>query len=180
MSKIDTSSLQATARLKLNESRRIYAEFVKRLRVKAGISAAELSLELGEREDFIERFENGHAKLGICEFLHIATQLGHDRLGIITELETFFESEMAKVESHDGDIYLASFIQRKRTEAKLSQTAVARLMGKTQAYIAKIEQNGRRLLLDDFIDFAKAIKVSPEDLLREILASRPSPLSGNL
>lgn len=54
--------------------------------------------------------------------------------------------------------YLVSHLKKAREEASLAQEEVAKLLGKTQSYISKIESGQRRIDIVQLKQFAKLYK----------------------
>ncbi|TPG35577.1 XRE family transcriptional regulator [Roseomonas nepalensis] len=57
----------------------------------------------------------------------------------------------------------------------LTQTELARAIGRTQDFVSRIENGERRLMLEDFLDFANALsidKVSFLAVLEEVPSAR--------
>lgn len=56
-------------------------------------------------------------------------------------------------------------------KAELTQTQVAKALGRPQSYVADIESGQRRLDLVEFLNLARVIEFDPQAFLAEILAS---------
>lgn len=67
---------------------------------------------------------------------------------------------MKKTIYSDGHKYLVERLREARESAGLEQTEVAKLLGKTQSYISKIESGQRRVDLIQLQEFAKIYKKS--------------------
>ncbi|QUD90578.1 helix-turn-helix domain-containing protein [Phenylobacterium montanum] len=63
-----------------------------------------------------------------------------------------------------------------RYECGLSQKAVADILGKPPSFIAKIDLGERRLDLVEFVTIARALGLTPEDLMARIAAKLPGDL----
>lgn len=59
-----------------------------------------------------------------------------------------------------------------RRKAHLTQAAVAKQLKRPQSFIAKVEGGERRLDVIEFIDFVKAIKADPIQILRTLMKAR--------
>ena len=64
---------------------------------------------------------------------------------------------------------LTDVLTSARREAGLTQQQVAERLGKPQSYVAKLEGNERRIDVVEFVALAKAFKMSPEKLFRNVL-----------
>jgi transcriptional regulator with XRE-family HTH domain len=64
---------------------------------------------------------------------------------------------------------LCELLKRQRKAAGLTQTVVARRLGKPPSYVAKYEGGDRRLDIVEFIDVAAAIGFDPGKLIRTLL-----------
>jgi transcriptional regulator with XRE-family HTH domain len=63
-----------------------------------------------------------------------------------------------------------------RLAAGLTQAELAKLVGRTQDFVSRLENGERRLVLEDFLDFAEALNISKVDFLGSVLsvpAARP-------
>jgi len=58
-----------------------------------------------------------------------------------------------------------------RKSAGLTQQDVADVLGKPQSYVAKMEGCERRLDIAEFVDYARAFKRDPVELLQTILGN---------
>jgi transcriptional regulator with XRE-family HTH domain len=56
---------------------------------------------------------------------------------------------------------LGALLKQARLEANLTQTEVAKLLGKTQAYVSKCELGERRIDVIELAAFAKLYRKSP-------------------
>jgi len=66
------------------------------------------------------------------------------------------------------DIEVSKWLSSLRDAAGLSQEALASQIGKSQSYIAKIESGAQRILLQDAIEWAGALCVTPKDFSRGV------------
>lgn len=74
---------------------------------------------------------------------------------------------MAKSIQNDAYRGLIARLADARTEAGLTQQAVADLLGKPQSYVAKVEGFERRLDVIEFLTIAKVIGFDPVPALKE-------------
>ena len=65
-------------------------------------------------------------------------------------------------------IELRKLLLRQRTDRGLTQTELAKRLGKPQSFVAKYEGGERRLSVIEFIEIAEALQVRPSDLLDEL------------
>jgi len=65
---------------------------------------------------------------------------------------------MSKVIYSKDHKYIVEQLKKARQEAGLDQSDVARLLGKTQSYISKIESGQRRIDIITLKEFAKVYK----------------------
>lgn len=75
----------------------------------------------------------------------------------------------------DQHLRLRSLLRDRRDAAKLTQQALAELLGVTQSYVAKVEGGERRLDILEFVAVAQAVGADPVELLREVIAG---PVAG--
>jgi transcriptional regulator with XRE-family HTH domain len=64
---------------------------------------------------------------------------------------------------------LCELLKMQRKAAGLTQTVVAKRLGKPPSYVAKYEGGDRRLDIIEFIDVAAAIGFDPSKLIRVLL-----------
>ena len=64
---------------------------------------------------------------------------------------------------------LCALLIAAREKAELTQVDVAKRLGKPQSYVAKYEGGERRLDVVEFIAVARALRVDPLKLLRQLL-----------
>lgn len=74
---------------------------------------------------------------------------------------------LAKSIQNDAYRGLIARLADARTEAGLTQQAVADLLGKPQSYVAKVEGFERRLDVIEFLTIAKVIGFDPVPALKE-------------
>ena len=65
-------------------------------------------------------------------------------------------------------IELRKLLLRQRTDPGVTQTELAKRLGKPQSFVAKYEGGERRLSVIEFIEIAEALQVRPSDLLDEL------------
>jgi transcriptional regulator with XRE-family HTH domain len=63
---------------------------------------------------------------------------------------------------------LRKLLLRRRTGLGLTQTELAKRLGKPQSFVAKYEGGERRLSVIEFIDIAEGLKIRPSHLLDEL------------
>jgi transcriptional regulator with XRE-family HTH domain len=70
---------------------------------------------------------------------------------------------------------LCRLLVQARREAGLQQVDVAKLLGRPQSYVSKVESGERRLDVAEFVELASAIQADPLRILRRSIAkSKPS------
>ena len=65
-------------------------------------------------------------------------------------------------------IALRKLLLRQRTVRGVTQTELAKRLGKPQSFVAKYEGGERRLSVIEFIEIAEALQVRSSDLLDEL------------
>jgi transcriptional regulator with XRE-family HTH domain len=65
-------------------------------------------------------------------------------------------------------IELRKLLLRQRTDRCVTQTELARRLGKPQSFVAKYEGGERRLSVIEFIDIAEALQIRPSHLIGEL------------
>jgi transcriptional regulator with XRE-family HTH domain len=65
-------------------------------------------------------------------------------------------------------IELRKLLLRQRTDRGVTQTELAKRLGKPQSFVAKYEGGERRLSVIEFIEIAEALQARPSDLLDEL------------
>jgi transcriptional regulator with XRE-family HTH domain len=65
-------------------------------------------------------------------------------------------------------IELRKLLLRQRMDRGVTQTELAKRLGKPQSFVAKYEGGERRLSVIEFIEIAEALQVRPSDLLDEL------------
>ncbi|MBX3560157.1 helix-turn-helix transcriptional regulator [Chelatococcus sp.] len=63
---------------------------------------------------------------------------------------------------------LAELLMEKREQARLTQAAVAKALGRHQPFIANIESGDRRIDVVEFLDLAEAVGFDPHDVLEQV------------
>jgi transcriptional regulator with XRE-family HTH domain len=66
---------------------------------------------------------------------------------------------------------LIAVLNAARAEKRVVQTELAARLGKPPSYVAKIELGDRRLDVIEFIEYARALGVSPTTLFKRVLAA---------
>jgi transcriptional regulator with XRE-family HTH domain len=69
---------------------------------------------------------------------------------------------------------LLEIMKRSRKEHGLTQAQLAKILGRPQSLIAKIESGERKLDVCQFLDYVEAIGTDPVVLIQELQASQPS------
>ena len=75
---------------------------------------------------------------------------------------------MAKSIHTERDKQLRELLKARRKAAGLTQTVVAKRLGKPPSYVAKYEGGDRRLDVLEFLDIAAAIGFDPHGVLRAL------------
>lgn len=65
-------------------------------------------------------------------------------------------------------IELRKLLLRRRTDHGVTQSELARRLGKPQSFVAKYEGGERRLSVIEFIDIAEALQIRPAELLEQL------------
>jgi len=71
-----------------------------------------------------------------------------------------------------GHKALVAFLKRKREEADLTQTQVAKRIGRYQSFIATIEAGQKRVDAVELVEIAEAIGFDPKEALRAIIRAK--------
>jgi transcriptional regulator with XRE-family HTH domain len=87
-------------------------------------------------------------------------------------LETITFLEGIGMNSNDLKIYkdIGQRIRRIREKKGLSQLTLALALGKTQAYISKLEKGERRISLESLMEISKILNVPVEEIAPELFA----------
>ena len=72
------------------------------------------------------------------------------------------------------DVLLKILVDARR-ESKVSQRKLARLLGKTQSYVSKVESGQQRLDVLEFLDYSRAIGKEPALLMLKLDAATREP-----
>jgi transcriptional regulator with XRE-family HTH domain len=75
---------------------------------------------------------------------------------------------MAKSIHTERDKQLRELLKARRNAAGLTQTVVAKRLGKPPSYVAKYEGGDRRLDVLEFLDIAAAIGFDPHGVIRAL------------
>lgn len=70
---------------------------------------------------------------------------------------------------------LASVVRRQREKVQLSQAELSARIGRPQSLLAEIESARRKLDIFEFIDLARALDMTPDLLLRELITAASPP-----
>ena len=73
----------------------------------------------------------------------------------------------------DHDLAVRKFLRAKRRERDLTQRDLARLLGKPQSYVSKIENGERKCTVSDFIAFSQALHFDVRSAIRRIADIKP-------
>jgi transcriptional regulator with XRE-family HTH domain len=63
---------------------------------------------------------------------------------------------------------IRELLVKRRIAAGLTQTELAGLIGRTQDFVSRIENGERRLILEDFLDFAEALSINKAEFLAAV------------
>jgi predicted transcriptional regulator len=63
---------------------------------------------------------------------------------------------------------MREFIRKKRKERGLTQSELAKMVGRYQSFIADLERGERRLDVVEFLDFSDALRFDPAMAIRKI------------
>lgn len=87
-----------------------------------------------------------------------------------------YGSLVVKRVAHDGR-YLSAIeaLRLARTNAKLSQGALALKLGKRQQFVSKYESGERRLDLIEFLDIAKALDIDLAATIQTLITEESHP-----
>jgi transcriptional regulator with XRE-family HTH domain len=67
---------------------------------------------------------------------------------------------------------LRAFLVERRKKAGLTQTEVAKKLGRHQSFVATVESGQRRIDVVELLDFAEAIRFDPREVIKRISAIR--------
>lgn len=84
---------------------------------------------------------------------------------------------MARDELRDAQFEVVDTLVRLRKGRGISQTELARRLGKTQQFVSLIEMGGRRITVVDFFVLAVALEVNPLEAFAEAVQNIPPRLS---
>src|SRR5512138_466365 len=65
-------------------------------------------------------------------------------------------------------IELRNLLLRQRTDRGVTQSELARRLGRPQSFVAKYEGGERRLSVIEFIDIAEALQIRPAELFEQL------------
>jgi transcriptional regulator with XRE-family HTH domain len=80
--------------------------------------------------------------------------------------------------TEDHDLAVRKYLRLKRLERELTQRELARLMGKPQSYVSKIENGERRCTVSDFILLSQHLHFDLPSAIRRIAAAKPKAPPG--
>ena len=80
---------------------------------------------------------------------------------------------MSRSNFHPEAVRLRQHLRAMRRQARLTQTALAVRLNRTQQWVYKYEVGERRLDVIEFIQIAKAIGFDPSDFLKSFLQEGP-------
>lgn len=80
---------------------------------------------------------------------------------------------MRRAEHRRAYAELGTALHEARTRAGLTQVEVARRLGRPQSFVAKYEDNERRLDVIEFLTVVRAIGTTAEPLLRRVARHLP-------
>jgi transcriptional regulator with XRE-family HTH domain len=67
---------------------------------------------------------------------------------------------------------LRAFLVERRKKAGLTQTEVAKKLGRHPSFVATVESGQRRIDVVELLDFAEAIRFDPREVIKRISAVR--------
>lgn len=76
---------------------------------------------------------------------------------------------MSSIYSHEYQ-FVISALRNARLEQGLTQTTLAKALGKPQSFIAKVENGERRLDVVEFIHLAKLLSIDPATVIKKVMA----------
>lgn len=77
---------------------------------------------------------------------------------------------MPKTIFTDANLIVVGALKQERLRAGVKQAELAAKIGKDQSWVSLVEGSQRRVDVVEFIQIARALKVDPNDLLRQIIA----------
>lgn len=75
---------------------------------------------------------------------------------------------MTSIYSQEYQIVIST-LRNARLEKGLTQATLAKMLGKPQSFIAKVENGERRLDVVEFIHFAKLLAVDPAEVIKNVM-----------
>lgn len=75
---------------------------------------------------------------------------------------------MSSIYSQEYQLVIST-LRNSRLEQGLTQTTLAKALGKPQSFIAKVENGERRLDVVEFIHLAKLLSIDPASVIKKIM-----------
>lgn len=75
---------------------------------------------------------------------------------------------MSSIYSQEYQLVIST-LRNSRLEQGLTQTTLAKALGKPQSFIAKVENGERRLDVVEFIHLAKLLSIDPAGVIKKIM-----------
>jgi transcriptional regulator with XRE-family HTH domain len=70
-----------------SKEQKVLLALLRRLRLDAGLSQADVAEQLGRHQSFVSKYESGERRLDILELRHVCTVLGSSFLKVAKELD---------------------------------------------------------------------------------------------
>lgn len=75
---------------------------------------------------------------------------------------------MSSIYSQEYQLVIST-LRNSRLEQGLTQTTLAKALGKPQSFIAKVENGERRLDVVEFIHLAKLLSIDPATVIKKVM-----------
>lgn len=75
---------------------------------------------------------------------------------------------MSSIYSQEYQLVIST-LRNSRLEQGLTQTTLAKALGKPQSFIAKVENGERRLDVVEFIHLAKLLSIDPASVIKKVM-----------
>lgn len=75
---------------------------------------------------------------------------------------------MSSIYSQEYQLVISA-LRNSRLEQGLTQTTLAKALGKPQSFIAKVENGERRLDVVEFIHLAKLLSIDPASVIKKVM-----------